>query len=281
MSNALKIPFLGSDSAEENCAEEVEKEKIFKYKRPLLILFLFVLGIAVFSLVFNEKKQIVAEKKLTEPSIVAPSESKVATPVSLPVIKKSDPPKISPTLPRGINIDLAYKGDKDYLALNRYERFPRAAKKAVGTHTQKFRDTVTAIDKPLTLAGRGFDINRFPSQSQPGRHAGFLNRLQKPLPKMQHIPEDHLDLQFIQAKSSKDLIFHPLRHALGDDNRQMIHRENKKPDMKKTKVFDDIPETKLLLMEGEKSFLILLPGSEALDLLSGNEKINRRIFDRW
>ncbi|MCH8311904.1 MAG: hypothetical protein IID17_02825 [Nitrospinae bacterium] len=281
MSNALKIPFPSEDDAEENYAEDVKEEKIFKYKRPLLILFLLVLGIAVFSTVGNQKKQIVEKKKLPEPSAVAPSEVKEATSVSLPAVNKSDPPKISATLSRDDNIDLAYKGDKDYLALNRYERFPRAAKKPAGTNKQKVRDTVTAIDNPLTLAGRGFDINRFSSQSRTGRHVGFINRLQKPLPKMKQFPEDHLDLQLTQAKSSKDLIFHPLRQALGDDNRQIIHQEDEKLKMKKPQVLDDIPETKLLLMEGDKSFLILRRASESLDLLSGNEKINRKKYSRW
>lgn len=281
MSIALKIPFPSGDDAEEIYPEEVEEEKIFKHKRALLILFLLVLGVAVFSTVGNQKKQIVAENKLPEPSITAPTASKEAISVSLPAVNKSDPPKIPAVLSRGDNINLAYKGDKNYLALNRYERFPRAEKKPVGTNQQKVRDTVTVIDKPLTLAGRGFDVKRFSSQSSTGRHLGFINRLQKPLPKIEQIPEDHLDLQLTQAKSSKDLIFHPLRPAFGKYNRQMIHQKNERPSMKKSQVLDEIPETKLLLMEGEKSFLILRPGSEPLDLLSGNEKINRKKFNRW
>ena len=62
MSNALKILFPSEDDAEENYAEDVKEEKIFKYKRPLLILFLLVLGIVVFSTVGNQKKQIVEKK---------------------------------------------------------------------------------------------------------------------------------------------------------------------------------------------------------------------------
>jgi len=68
---------------------------------------------------------------------------------------------------------------------------------------------------------------------------------------------------------------------LGIDNRQIIHQEDEKPKMKKPQVLDDIPETKLLLMEGDKSFLILRRASESLDLLSGNEKINREKYSRW
>jgi len=276
MSNALKIPFPSHHEAEENYPEEVGGANFFKYKRFLLVLFLLVLGIAVFGSVVHQKNQFVAEKKLP-----APSESEEATPVSLPAENKSYQPKISGSLIKGDNINLAYKGDKDYLALNRYERFPRSAKISVGTNQQNVRDTVTVIDKPLTLAGRGFDFKRFQTQSSADRHVGFINRLQKPLPKMEHVSEDHLDLRLTQAKSSKDLIFHPLRPALGEYNRQMIYQKNEKRERKKPQVLEDIPETKLLLMEGEKSFLILLSGSESLDLLNGNEKINRKKFNRW
>jgi hypothetical protein len=277
MLNALKIPF----SSGNDDVEDAGGGKFFKYKRPLLILFSFVLVIVVFSWFLNQKKPIVAKKKLPVPSISTPSEGKKTTTSSPPAVDKSHPAKISKPLPKGGKIELAYKGDKEYLTLNRYERFPQAEMMPATTGKQNVRDTVTAVDKPLALAGRGFDIQGFQSPSLRVRNADFTNRLQKPLPKRQHIPEDHLDLKLTQAKSSKDLIFHPLRPALGGYNRQTIHQEDQKLEKRKPQVLEDIPDTKLLWMDGGKSFLVLRRASESLDLLTGNEKINRKKYNRW
>jgi hypothetical protein len=136
-------------------------------------------------------------------------------------------------------------------------------------------------DNPLVLAGKGFQLRGLQSRPREGLYIDFTHRLQKPLDKMEVIPEDHLDLQLSRVKSSKDLIFHPLRQSLGKDNRQIVNLEDAKLEKKKPRILEDIPETKLLLAEGKKSSLVLRTGNESLDLLSGNEKINRNTYNRW
>ena len=72
-----------------------------------------------------------------------------------------------------------------------------------------------------------------------------------------------------------------MRPALGKYSRQKFYLKGEKPDDKNPQVLQAISDTKLLLMEADNSLLILRPSRESLDLLSGNEKINRKEFNRW
>ena len=62
---------------------------------------------------------------------------------------------------------------------------------------------------------------------------------------------------------------------------QKIYLEDEKPEKKNPQVLENISETKLLLMEADSSFLILRRSRESMDLLGGNEKINRKKYNRW
>jgi hypothetical protein len=250
MLNALK----NLDDKDAYSALESREVSFFKFKRPLLILFflvLLVLVVGVFNLPANQKKNIEVKNDLPNP------------------VRKDNVAEFD------------YTSDAEYLALNRYERFSQAIKKPVRVNRQKVRDTVAPGKKPLTLGGRGFEFKGRQLQSKAGRFVSFTHRLQKPVPKMEPVPEDYLDLRLTQAKSSKDLIFHPVRQAFGKYDRQKTYLKDEKPEKKNPQVLQDIPETKLLLMEADNSFLILRRSSESLDLLSGNEKINRKKYNRW
>jgi len=279
MLNALKTPF--PDDYDPDSIEEEGEKKFFKYKQPLLILFLLVLVVGAFGWFTNQKKNEVAKNNLPMPSIAAPPASEQIIDRSPPAVDKPRPTPIPKPRYNDNVSELAYKGDKEYLALPRYERFKQATKKPVKGNGQKVRDTVAVVDKPLTLGGRGFDFKERRLQPQTARLGNFAHRLQKPFPKMEPIPEDHLDLQLIQTKSSKDLIFHPMRPALGKYNRQKIYLKDEKPDARKPQVLQEVSATKLLLMEADNSLLILRPSRQSLDLLGGNEKINRNEFNRW
>jgi hypothetical protein len=276
MLNALKNPF--PDDPDADSREEVGENNFLKYKRPLLILFLLVLVVGAFSLF---TKQNIEAKNIAKSLAVTSSAVKESTASSPPAVEKSVPADIPTPLFKDNIAKLTYKGDKEYLALNQFERFPEPAKTSVRTNRQKVRATVTRGDKPLTLAGRGFDFKGLQPQSRAAGDVGFVHRLQKPFAKMESNPKDHLDLQLTQAKSSKDLIFHPSSPAFGKYNRQKKYIKDEKPENRKPQVLQDIPETKLLFTEADNSLLILRPGRESLDLLGGNEKINRNEFNRW
>jgi hypothetical protein len=225
----------------------------FKYKQSLLVLFflaLLVLVVGVFSLPANQKGNV--EKEKDPPASV--SKDKVTKP--------------------------EYVDDAEYLALPRYERFSQIEKKPVQNHRQKVRDTVIRSDKPLTLGGRGLDFKGRQPGSKQNRLADFTHRLKKPVPKMEPVSKDNLDLQLHQVKGVKSLIFHPIRQALGQYNRQKIYIKDEQPEERKPQILDDIPETRLLLMEEDNSFLVLRRSTDSLDLLSGHEKVNRREYFR-
>ena len=261
MLNALK----NSNNNDADPVLEAGAKKIFIYKRHLLIIFLLVwlvLVVGVFSLPANQTKNTEAKNNLPKPLLAVP-----------PVNKK--------VMDRSPSAKLTYKGDEEYLSLNRYERFSQGSKKPGRSNRQKVRDTVAPGEKPLTLGGRGFDFKGRQLRSKAGRFVNFRHRLQKPLPKMEPVSEDSLDLRFIQTKSRKDLIFHPVRRALGKYSRQKIYLKDEKPEKKNPQVLKDIPDTKLLLIEADNSFLILRRSRESLDLLGGNEKVNRKKYNRW
>jgi hypothetical protein len=263
--HAMLNSLINSDNKDAYPVLEVTGKKFSQCKRPLLIIILLVwlvLVTGVFSLSANQTKNTETKNNLPKPSVVVP-----------PVNKKA--------MDRSPSAKFTYKGDEEYLSLNRYERFSQGTKRPGRSNRQKVRDTVVRSDKPLTLGGRGFDFRGRQLRSKAGRFANFRHRLQKPLPKMEPVPEDSLDLRFSQTKSRKDLIFHPVRQALGKYSRQKIYLKDKKPEEKNPQVLEDISETKLLLMEADNSLLILRRSRESLDLLGGNEKINRKNFNRW
>jgi hypothetical protein len=244
---------------------EAGENKFSQCKRPLLILFLLVwlvLVAGVFNLPANQTENTATQNNLSKPLPAAPPGNKKA-------------------MDRSPSAKLAYKGDEEYLSLNRYERFSEGTKKPVRRNRQKVRDTVAPGEKPLTLGGRGFDFKGRQLQARTGSFVDFTHRLKKPMPKMEPVQEDSLDLRFIQTKSRKDLIFHPVRRALGKYNRQKIYLKDEKPEKKNPQVLEDISETKLLLMEADNSLLILRRSRESLDLLGGNEKVNREKYNRW
>ncbi len=289
MQNALKTSY--PDPQDEIKFEGAGRKKIFKYQRALIVLLLLAVVIALFNYFSNQKKPVVEAKKLLEPTQNVPlknqptasSESPASSPaVKVPgPVKSANPVKSPGPLPEKEKIKLAYMSDKKYMALNRYERFPKKGNKTVRPPEPKVRDTVTLGDRPLALAGKGFHLKGLQSRPGAGLHMDFPHRLQKPVEKREVIPEDRLDLQLTQIKSSRSLIFHPLRQSLGTDNRQAHYQGDEKSEKRKPLLLGKIPETKLLLMEGEESTLILRPGTESMDLLSGNEKVNRNNFSRW
>jgi len=225
----------------------------FKYKRSLLVLFflaLLVLVVGVFSLPANQKENI-AKEKTPQAAFIT---DKVAKP--------------------------GYANDAEYLALPRYERFSQKEKKPVQSHRQKVRDTVTRSAKPLTLGGGGFDFKGRQPRYKQNRLTDFSHRLNKPVPKMEPVSKVRLHLQLGLVKGGKDLIFHPVRQAMGKYNRQKTYLKDEQPEERKPQILDHIPETRLLLMETNNSFLVLRRSPESLDLLGGNEKLNRKKYFR-
>jgi hypothetical protein len=292
MLNALKTP-----SHFINAVEDLNSGTVFKSKRYVLALvFIFMLVAVVVLLPDRKEKQGLRttassqnsqEKPLAPPveeleSKPLPEKNKLEQVEQDPAIEhvqKEPMQNVAPsTFLQSEKMDLTYKKDQDYLAMNRFERPSLESKVPVtpGTHV---REPTAVVDKPLALAGRGFDIQGFQSPARQVVQADFLEHLKRPVRKMKPVRQERLDLQLTQAKSSKHLIFHPLRPALSQFQKP-THWEDPES-QKKLQGLDSIPETKLFFTETEKSQLILRPRRESLDLLIGNEKLNRREYGSW
>lgn len=141
--------------------------------------------------------------------------------------------------------------------------------------------TVTVRDKPLVFAGRGFEIRGFESHGRNKLYFDFTRHFRKPYPHKKVIPSPgHLDRGLSQVRSSRELIFHPLKSAWGRNSSREPEPQKILPTKKNVPV-KKIPETLLRFSENGKTQLMLRPGGEALDLLRGNENVNRHRYQHW
>jgi len=207
----------------------------------------------------------------------------VATKTSPPPVEeeiKPAPKKAVPLQQREVQ-DWSYRRDDKYLSLDRHEPpYPDAIARDTKQDNDKpgSPETITAAQKPLILAGKGFDIQGFQFRSKEPLHVDFLRHLEKPAAQNKtDAPRDKLDLNLVQVKSSRDLIFHPSRPALGSLP-PIPPEERSEPLKEKRFVVEEIPQTRVHFMDSRESALLLLPPDRPLDLLIGNEKINRKQF---
>lgn len=292
MLNALKTP--GHFT---NAVADLNSESVSKSKRYVLAVFFVLFGVAVITFFLNQKEkqgsETMASSGISQENPVAPPSEKLETRPS-PDKNKPEParqeqaiepvqsePASGATASSSVKEDkkgFTFKSDKEYLAMNRFERPLLEARTPVVT-VKGVREPTAVVDKPLVLAGRGFDIQQFQSPSRQVVQADFLQHLKRPVPKIKPVLQERLDLQLKQAKSSKHLIFHPLGSALSQLQKPTLWEDPES--QKKPQDLESIPETKLLFSESENSQLILRPRRESLDLLIGNEKLNRKEYGSW
>jgi len=282
MLNALKTP-----SRFIEAVEGLNSGVVSKPKRYLPAVFFVLLGAAVFTLFSNQNEKQEPKAQVSSESsqgkTVAPSTKEQRTkPLpgkNKPERTKKDRAPVQEAAASSNEKTLTFKKDKEYLSMNRFER-PALEARRPAVARQSVRDTVVVVDKPLVLAGRGFEIQKFQPRASQIVPTDFLEHLTRPVAKRKPVHRERLDLQLIQVKSSRHLIFHPLGPALSQLQKP-AHRNDLKRRQKKPHNLESIPETKLLFNESGKSDLLLRPGSESLDLLIGNEKINRREYGSW
>lgn len=172
-----------------------------------------------------------------------------------------------------------YEKDAEYMALNRYllPEYPR--QKRVAKKHRDTADTVQVRDKLLTLGGRGLEIKGFEAQSYIKLEFDYYHHLQKhysiPAPK---VVEEKIDAQVKIDKNTKDYIYHPTRLAL-NRLKQLDMQEPEPPEEMVS--LEKINETHLRLSRKRPTQLILHRSAKALDLLYGNESVNRNAFQKW
>lgn len=174
------------------------------------------------------------------------------------------------------------KKDKKRQALSRHERLGlRSVKRKPRGPAQTGGEGIAVSEKPLILAGKGFDIKGFEALPDGGRFINYTLHLQEPFPNPppRAVPEK-LDLKADVNKASRNLIFHQGGNALNDPPNPEPEKSYLPPP-EQAKPLGEISETQVLLSQGEESLALLHPGKKEIDLLAGNEAINEHRFRNW
>ncbi len=156
------------------------------------------------------------------------------------------------------------------------EEAPRAVPRKTETATH---DPVAVTDKPLVLGGRGLAVDHFQHAAEAERLPDFLKRLENPFPyPPPALPAAKLDPHLTDVKSTKHLVFRILRPALGripdvDPDRDARVAIERRADL------DAIEETHLDYFNQEQTEIQLLPAARQMDILIGNENVNREDFN--
>ncbi|QPJ66634.1 MAG: hypothetical protein G3M78_14970 [Candidatus Nitrohelix vancouverensis] len=175
-----------------------------------------------------------------------------------------------------------FKTDTEYLAMNRFERVARYVPKPYvpsSDFAAGLESNFPMLSDPFIFSGEGFEINGFETRSKHMNQFDYDEHLRTYYPyKAPEKPEDHLIQVAAFAKNEKQLIFHPASPAWGslpdvDDTSP--------PSTQKASVLLDEPveETRLGLSLGGGTRMVLRRSSKALDLIKGNEAINRHRFE--
>lgn len=173
------------------------------------------------------------------------------------------------------------------LVFKRYKRPPLLEsedRKRRRASESEIPETVHIRDKDLILGGAGFEIKGFEEVSKGKLNTGFIAHLRPTrIPAALERKPDRLDLREENIKSKKNLIFHP---ALATSFRKEPLIPKTPPAWKPAReeersvALDEIPATKVLLTEEPERLLKLRPDKESLDLLIGNEKLNRWRYEK-
>ena len=172
-----------------------------------------------------------------------------------------------------------YKSDAEYLSINRYEwphiMGPKKVKAALQLKLgSAIRKTVRTIDKPLVFSGKGFEIEGFSNRSQEKLYFDFNRHLEKPLPwASEKKTSERLALKEEHTQSTRVMVFHPTRSALGKLPELEEYRSLESLEEGPAVHLKKVPETELILEHGMESHLILKLGRHSLDLLRDNKKI--------
>lgn len=174
---------------------------------------------------------------------------------------------------------------EDGLVFKRYKQPPLLESEGRKRASEsKIPETVHIRDRGLIFGGAGFEIKGFEEVSRGKLNTGFIAHLRPPpIPAAIEREPDRLDLKDEKMKSKKNLIFHP---PLATSFRKEPLIPKTPPSRKPTReeerpvALSEIPETKVLLTEEPEGLLKLRPDKEGLDLLIGNEKLNRWRYEK-
>jgi len=176
----------------------------------------------------------------------------------------------------------AFKADAGYQSIDRFEtmapdRFEISFEKK--PPKRQIRKTVKLQDKPLVFAGRGFNIEVFGHAVNPAVKVDYVSHLREPPKKPLAIgAADHLDLNGEYSKDTKGLIYSATRAAFGKMPPPLVEPEPIEPKTQFAGLAEKIPSSVLRFPSGEDSIAVLVKDENRLDLLVGNEALNKKRF---
>ncbi len=175
-----------------------------------------------------------------------------------------------------------FKADVGYQTLNRFEtvapdRFKISFEKK--PPKKQIRKTVKLQDKPLIFAGRGFNIEVFEHAVNPAVEVDYVSHLREPPKKPIAIGvEDHLDPNGEYSKDTKGLIYSATRAAFGKMPPPLVEPKPVEPKTQFAGLAEKNPDSILRFPPGEESIAVVARDEKRLDLLIGNESLNKKRF---
>jgi len=176
----------------------------------------------------------------------------------------------------------AFKADVGYQSIDRFEKMDPERfeisfeKKPPKKH---IRETVKLQDKPLVFAGRGFNIENFDHAVNLAVEVDYVSHLREPPKKPLDIgAADHLDPEGEYSKDTKYLIYSATRAAFGKMPPPLVEPKPIEPKTQKRVRHTRNPEWILLFPPGEESIAVVARDGKRLDLLIGNESLNKKRF---
>ncbi len=175
-----------------------------------------------------------------------------------------------------------FKADVGYQSIDRFEtmapeRFEISFEKK--PPKEQIRETVKLQDKPLVFAGRGFNIETFEHAVNPAVEVDYVSHLREPPKKPLAIgATDHLDPNGEYSKDTKGLIYSATRAAFGKMPPPLVEPEPIEPKTQFAGLAEKNPDSILRFPPGEESIAVIARDEKRLDLLIGNESLNKKRF---
>tara|TARA_Y100001960_G_scaffold165102_1_gene173365 strand:+ start:3155 stop:3967 length:813 start_codon:yes stop_codon:yes gene_type:complete len=176
-----------------------------------------------------------------------------------------------------------FKLDEGYQSIERFERvspekFEMGFEKKPKPSKKTIRQNFKLPDKSLILAGRGFNIQTFKASSLASDMDYTLHLREQ----VQHIPtsgfEDHLDSAGEYSKHTKDLIYGETRAAFGKMPPPFAKSNTVESEVQVQITVEKNPNSVIVLPLGEDSIAVISGDEKSLDLLTGNETLNKKRF---
>jgi hypothetical protein len=174
-----------------------------------------------------------------------------------------------------------FKADTEYQSIQRYEHKASQAiiiKKDL--QNSQTRKTVKVQDKPLVFAGRGYNISTFGRNSKSAFDLDYSTHLLPMHPEpMGSQLRGRINRENENFSNTKYLIYNSTRSVFGKLPPPLVES---KPELSKKveneTTLERSPESVLLFPHGGESMLILRKAEKQIDLLAGNESLNRKKF---